>query len=112
MTSGGLASIHHQHVAVDIGGSVRCKEDRRAFQVMVGTETTCRNVAEQVISLVFNDFVRHVRGKPSWRNSVDLDIMPSPLDRKIVGEGDYSTLAGVIRNCLNCFRRRAPDPRD
>src|SRR5579864_5228239 len=111
MTSGGLASIHHQHVAVNVSRGIRCKEDRRAFQVMVGTKTTRGNVTKQVISLVFDDFVRHVRGKPSRRNGIDLDIMPRPLDRKIVSKGNYSALAGVVCNCLHRLRRRASDPR-
>ena len=112
MTSGGLASIHYQNMAIDVSGGVRSKKNRRAFQVMVGAETTGWNVAEEVISLVLNNFVRHVCGKPSRGNRIDLDIMPSPLHRKIVGERDHSTFAGVIRNCLNRLRRRTPDSGD
>ena len=33
-----LASIHHQYVAVDVGGCVRCQKDRRAFQIMIGAK--------------------------------------------------------------------------
>src|SRR6478736_5526573 len=112
MISGGLASIHHQYVAVDVGGGVRCEKDRRAFQVIVGTEAARWNVAEQVISLVFNHFVRHVRGEPSWRNGVDLDIMARPLYRQIMRKRNYSAFAGMISDCLHRLWRRASDARD
>jgi hypothetical protein len=112
MTSGGLASIHYKNVAIDVSGGVGSKKNSRAFQVMVGAETTGWNVAEQVIPLVLDNFVRHVRGKPSWCNRIDLDIMPRPLHRKIVRKRNYSAFAGMVSNCLHRLRRRASDARD
>ena len=112
MTLGGLASIHYQNVAIDVSGGVRSKKNRRAFQVMVGAETTGWNVAEEVISLVLDNFVRHVCGKPSRGNRIDLDIMPRPLHCQIVRERNHSALAGMIRDCLHRLRRRTPNSRN
>ncbi len=112
MTSGGLASIHHQHVAVNVGGGVGSQKDRCAFQVIVGAKTARRNVAEQIVFLVFDHFARHMRGKPSRCDGVDLNVMPRPLYRQIVRKGNDSAFAGVICNGLHCLRRCAPDPGD
>ena len=84
--SSALASIHYQYVTVDVSGCVRSQKDRGAFKIFFGTEAARRNVAEQMVSLVLNDFARHVRGKPSRSNGIDLDIMPRPFHRKIARE--------------------------
>ena len=49
MTSGGLASIHHQHVAVDIGRGVRSQKNRRAFQIVVIAESSERNLFQELL---------------------------------------------------------------
>ena len=81
--SGALASIHHQYVTVHIGGCVRSQKDSGPFQIMVRSKAARWNMAEQIVSFMLNDFVRHVRGKPAGGNCVDLDVMSRPFHGKI-----------------------------
>src|SRR5215472_416556 len=103
--SRGLASIDYQNVTAYISRRVRSQEYGGAFQVVIRAKTARRNVAEQVIPLMFDDPVRHVGGKPSGSNRIHLDIMPRPFDREIMREGNHATLAGMITNGLHGLRR-------
>src|ERR1041385_6055191 len=79
---------------------------------MVSAKTACRDMAEEVVPFVLNHPVRHMRGKPSRSNGVDLDIMPRPLDGEVARKGDHATFAGMVGNGLHRLRRRAAETGD
>src|SRR5262245_26227112 len=103
---GGLASIHHQHMAGDVIRSVGCKEDGRAFKIVIAAKAAQWDVLQQIVSFVLNHPSRHVRGKPAGGYGVHLNVVTRPLASQILSEGDDAALAGMVSAGLHCLRRR------
>src|SRR5882672_93558 len=96
-----LASVYNQHMATDISGSIGSQEDRGAFEIVICAKAARWDMTQQIVFLVLDDPVRHMRGKPSRRDRIDLNIMTRPLARQVFGKRNYPTLACMVSNGLH-----------
>src|SRR5271154_1012571 len=101
--SGGLSSVDGQHLPGDVIRSVRRKEHRSAFQIVIATKPAQGSAREKVIAVAFNHDRRHICGEPAGRDRVHLDVVHSPFASEIPSESDYAAFACVISDSLKLW---------
>src|SRR5713101_5898675 len=88
----------------DVIRSVRSQEDSSPLQILFISQAAQRNPFQKSFAVALDHNFRHVGGEPPGSDGIHLDIMDGPLAGQVFREGDYPSLAGVIRNGLK-FRR-------